>query len=331
MTRLAPTLEAFFTDRLLRQRQASAHTITAYRDAFRLLLAFLQHRTGTPASRLDLADLDASAINAFLAHLEAERHNSVATRNARLAAVHSLFRFAALRHPEHAELIAHVLAIPPKRKDRAIVAFLNDTEVDALLASPDRSSWIGRRDHLILTVALDTGLRVSELVGLTGKDALLHGPGPAHLRCVGKGRKERVTPLLQPTAALLRSWVREQRTSPDDPLFPTSTGHRLSPDAVQRRLEKYLATARQTCPSLHGKRLTPHVLRHTCAVTLLRAGVDISIIALLLGHETIRTTQTYLEADLTLKERALARTTPRHVKAGRYRPPDPLLAFLESL
>jgi integrase/recombinase XerD len=329
MTTLAPTLEAFFTERLIGQRQASPHTIAAYRDTFRLLLGFLQDRTGTPPWQRGMEDLDAPTIGAFLAHLETDRHNSVATRNARLAAVHSLFRFAALRHPEHAELIARVLAIPPKRTDRTLVSFLTEPEIDALLSSPDRARWIGRRDHALLVVTLQTGLRVSELIGLRCRDVSL-GTGP-HLRCHGKGRKQRATPLTAATAAVLRAWLHERRGTPDDPLFPTSRGRRLSPDAVARRLATYLALAQQACPSLRGKRLSPHALRHTCAVSLLQAGVDISTIALWLGHETIRTTQVYLHADLTLKERALARTTPRQVTAGRYRPTDALLTFLESL
>jgi site-specific recombinase XerD len=331
MTTLAPTLEAFFTERLIGQRQASPHTISAYRDSFRLLLGFLQDRTGKPPCKLGVQDLDAPTIGAFLAHLENDRHNSVATRNARLAAVHSLFRFAALRHPEHADLIARVLAIPPKRTDRALVSFLTEPEIDALLSSPDRSRWIGRRDHALLAVTIQTGLRVSELVGLRCGDVSL-GTG-SHLRCRGKGRKERATPLTAATTAVLRTWLRERRGAIDDPLFPTSLGHRLTPDAVERRLAKYLAVAQQSCPSLRGKRLSPHVLRHTCAG--LQAGVDISPIALWLGphikHETIRTTQIYLHADLALKERALARTAPRQVKPGRYRPTDALLAFLEGL
>ena len=329
MTTLAPTLEAFFTERLIGQRQTSGHTIAAYRDTFRLLLGFVHNRTGKPPSALGVEDLDAPTIGAFLAYLQTGRHNSAATRNARLAAVHSLFRFAALRHPEHAGLIARVLAIPPKRTDRALVSFLTEPEIKALLASPDRSCWIGRRDHALLAVTLQTGLRVSELTGLRCQDVALGSA--AHLRCRGKGRKERVIPLTRATTAVLRAWLRERRGAPDDPLFPTSTGRRLSPDAIEHRLAKYVAIAEQTCPTLRGKRLSPHVLRHSCAVSLLQAGVDISTIALWLGHETIRTTQIYLHADLALKERALARTAPREVRPGRYRPADALLAFLESL
>jgi integrase/recombinase XerD len=330
MNLLAPSLEAFFTERLIGQRRVSPHTIASYRDTFSLLLAFAQHRTGKPPSRLKLEDLDAPLISAFLDHLEQQRGNSIPTRNARLAAVHSLFRFAALRHPEHAALIARVLAIPPKRANKPLVTFLTDPEVDALLAAPDRSRWIGRRDHALLVLAIQAGLRVSELVGLQRRDISL-GRGP-HLRCEGKGRKERVTPLTRQTVAILRAWLAEQRGEPDDPLFPASHhGGPLSRDAVERLLTKYAAIAQRDCPSLKAQHLSPHTLRHTCAMRLLHAGVDRTVIALWLGHETTRTTDMYLHADLALKEQALARTTPPNTRAGRYHPPDSLLAFLASL
>lgn len=329
MTVLAPTMEAFFTERLVAQRQASPHTIASYRDTFRLLLGFLQHRTGKPPCQLDLADLDAPAIGAFLEHLEATRHNSAATRNTRLVAVHSLFRFAALRHPEHAGLIQRVLAIAPKRTDRALVSFLTEPEIDALLASPDRAHWIGRRDHALLLVALQTGLRVSELIGLRCRDVSLGTC--AHLRCSGKGRKERATPLAAATVAVVSAWLHERAGAPDDPLFPTSRGGPLSRDAVERLLAKHAAAATQRCPSIGAKRLSPHVLRHSCAMQLLEAGIDPVVIALWLGHETTRTTDIYTHADLGIKERALARTAPRGTPPGRYRPPDTLLAFLDSL
>jgi len=329
MTALAPTLEAFFTDRLIRQRQVSTHSVIAYRDTFRLLLGFVQTRTGRAPSTLNLEDLDAALISAFLDHLEVDRHNKTRTRNARLAAVHSLFRFAALRHPENSALIQRVLAMPPKRYDRTIVAFLDRGEVDALLAAPDRGRWIGRRDHAVLLLAVQTGLRVSELTALTNQDVHL-GPG-AHIRCIGKGRKERCTPLTKETVGVLRAWMHERGGQPTDALFPTSTGRSLSRDAVALLAARHTRTAAHICPSLRSKAVSPHVFRHTAAMRLLHAGVDPSTIALWLGHERVESTQIYIHADQTLKERALARTTPLGATAGRYRPPDTLLAFLEQL
>jgi site-specific recombinase XerD len=329
MTALAPTLQAFFTDRLTRQKNASPHTIAAYRDTLRLLLGFAWQHTGTPPSRLGIEDLDAPLVATFLDHLEHERSNSARSRNARLAAIHSLFGFAALRHPEHAEVIARVLAIPPKRFTRAVVSYLTDQETKALLAAPDTSRWIGRRDHALLAVAIQTGLRVSELTGLRGQDIQL-GRG-AHLRCTGKGRKQRCTPLTTHTATILRAWLRERRGQPADPLFVTSRGRALSRDTVALLITRHAAKASQACPSLQAKTITPHTLRHTAAMRLLHAGVDTSVIALWLGHEKTDTVQIYLHADLSLKERALARTTPPGTAPGRYRPPDDLLAFLEAL
>lgn len=330
MSALAPTIQAFFTGRLAGQLQASPHTIVSYRDSVRLLLAFAQQRTGKQPSKLTLEDLDAPLIGAFLDHLEQERHNGARTRNVRLAAIHSFYRFASLRHPEHAALIARVLAIPPKRHDHPTVSFLDTREIDALLAAPDRSTWLGRRDQALLALMIQTGLRVSELAGLRCQDAHL-GAG-AHVRVMGKGRKERATPLTKPTAALLRAWLAERQGQPADSLFPAShSGAHLSRDAVERLLAKHAIAARSDCPTLQGKPLSPHVLRHTCAMRLLRAGVDQTVIALWLGHETTQTTEIYLHADMALKEQALERTTPTNVKTGRYRPPDALLAFLETL
>lgn len=321
MTALAPTLQAFFTDRLARQRHASPATAAAYRDTFRLLLGFVTERTGKAPSMLSFEDLDAPVIVAFLQHLETDRHNSARTRNARLAALRSLFRYAAVCHPEHAAVIARVLAIPQKRFDKAIVAFLTPAEIEALLAAPDPHRWEGRRDRALLTLAVQTGLRVSELLGLNCGDITL-GTG-AHVRCDGKGRKQRAVPLTTGTVAVLRVWLRERGGLPTDPLFPTRTGRRLSRDAIERRVATHTAAAAKDCPSLHGKRLTPHVLRHTSAMALLQAGVDTSVIALWLGHEDVRTTQIYLHADLAIKERALARTAPISAKPGRYRPQTP--------
>lgn len=329
MSTLAPVLEGFFTERLIGQLQASAHTVASYRDTFRLLLGFVQARTGRPPVQLDLEHLDAPTIGAFLDHLETDRHNSVRTRNNRLAAIHSLFTYAALRHPEHAGLIQRVLAIPAKRTDRQLVSFLTDNEVDAILAAPDRDTWIGRRDHALLLVAIQTGLRVAELTALTCGDVEL-GVG-AHVRCHGKGRKERITPLTAQTTAVLRVWLTERHGQPDDVVFPSRRGGRLSNDAVAAAVTRHTHTATEHCRTLATKNVHPHVLRHTCAMGLLAVGVDITVIALWLGHESVETTQIYLHADLAIKQRALARTTPAGTAPGRYQPPDALLAFLESL
>jgi integrase/recombinase XerD len=329
MSALAPTLEAFFTDRLARQRHASPHTVAAYRDTFRLLLGFVQTTTGKAPCQLDLADLDAPLIGAFLDHLEHDRHNSPRTRNARLAAIHSLFSYAALRHPEHAAVIARVLAIPAKRHERAIVTFLTRPEIDALLGASDPTTWLGRRDHALLTVAVQTGLRVCELTGLTCAD-VVPGTG-AHVRCHGKGRKERITPLTTQTVAVVRTWLDERRGQAQDPLFPTRQGRPLSRDAVRKLVTKYARRAACTCPSISAKPVSPHTLRHSAAMSLLQAGVDTTVIALWLGHEQIDTTAIYLHADLTIKERALARTTPANTIPGRYQPSDAVLAFLDGL
>lgn len=329
MSALAPTLQLFFTERLVRQRQASPHTLAAYRDTMRLLLGFAAQQLGKEPSELEIDDLDAPLIGAFLDHLERDRGNRVRTRNARLAAIRSLFRYAALRHPEHAAVIERVLAIPSKRFQRNLVTFLAEEEVEALLAAPDCSTWTGRRDRAMLMLAAQTGLRASELTGLRCGDVHL-GTG-AHVSCLGKGRKQRITPLTPATVAVLRVWLAERGGQPEAPLFPTRSGRSLSRDGLERRLAKHAENAGRSRPSLRGKRVTPHVLRHTAAMRLLRAGVDTSVIALWLGHEQVETTQVYLHADLAIKERALERTTPSEAKPGRYRPPDAVLAFLESL
>ncbi len=329
MTALAPTLQAFFTDRLMGQRQASPHTIAGYRDTFRLLLRFAAERTHNPACELDFADLDAPLVAAFLTHLETERGNGVRTRNHRLAAIHSLFGYAALHHPEHAASIQRVLAIPPKRFERNLVTFLTDDEVDALLAACDRSSWTRRRDHAMITLAVQTGLRISELAALTCADAIL-GAG-AHVRCLSKGRKRRHTPLLPLTVEVLRTWLAERHGAASEPLFPTNTGRQLSRDAIELRVSHHVRAAAQACPSLRVKKVSAHTLRHTSAMRLLLSGVDVTVIALWLGHEQISTTNVYLHADMSQKERAIARTTPPNTTPGRYRAPDTLLAFLEAL
>ena len=330
MSSLAPTLEGFFTERLMRQRHASPNTVAAYRDTFCLLLGYLRVTTGKAPCRLDLQDVDAPTVAGFLQHLEITRHNGIRTRNARLSAIHSFFQYAALLHPEHAALIQRVLAIPEKRFDTALVSYLTLLEIDALLASPDRSTWTGQRDYTLLVLAVQTGLRVSELVGLCRQDVEL-GVG-AHVRCRGKGRKERCTPITKTTAGVLRTWMRTQGTSIDDPLFPShGTGRHLTRGAIWRIVANHAATASRSCSSLAAKHVTPHVLRHTAAMTLLHAGVDLATIALWLGHESIESTNVYLHADMALKERALARTAPPSVRAGRYQASDELLAFLDHL
>jgi integrase/recombinase XerD len=329
VTTLAPTLQAFFTDRLIAQRRASTCTIASYRDTLRLLLQYAQQQTGTAPSQLDIGQLDADLISRFLDHLEHDRNSAIGTRNTRLAAIRSLFTYATLRHPEHAASIARVLAIPPKRHDRTIITHLTKPEIKALLTAPDTNTWIGRRDHTMIQLDIETGLRVSELTALTIADTHL-GTG-AHVACHGKGRKDRITPLTKHTARLLRAWLRERAGEPADPVFPTSTGRPLTRDAVARRLTIHARNASLTCTTLHNKNITPHVLRHTAAMRLLHAGIDTSVIALWLGHESIETTRIYLDADLDLKERALARTTPASCKPGRYKPSDALIAFLEGL
>ena len=330
MSALAPTIEAFFTERLISQRQASPRTITSYRDTLRMLLAFAHHRTGKAPSNLDVADVDVTLVSAFLTHLEHDRHNSARTRNTRLAAIRSLFSYAALRHPEHAHSIQLVLAIPTKRHVQRDVDYLQPEEVDALLAVADHNTWLGRRDRALLVLLVQTGLRVSELCRLTcGNVQLVSG---AHVKCHGKRRKERATPLTTHTVAVLRNWMTERAGAATEPLFATSGGRPLSADAVQWLVAKHARTAAHTCPSLAAKTVSPHVLRHTCAMNLLHAGVDVAVIALWLGHESSQTTsQFYLHADMSLKEKALARTTPPNTTPGRYRPPDTLLAFLSSL
>jgi integrase/recombinase XerD len=322
-------LETFFTDRLLRQQQASPHTIASYRDTFSLLLRFLQQRLGKAPSAVTLDDLDAPVVSAFLDHLEHERGTSARSRNVRLAAIHAFFHYAALRAPSHSGLIQRVLAIPSKRYDRPPIAFLTDVEIEALLAAPDQRTWAGRRDRTLLLLAVQTGLRVSELGGLRWHD-ITWGTG-AHVRCQGKGRKERCTPLRKDTIAALRVWQREQRGRPEEPVFPRTRGGPLGRDGVAWLLVKHVTTAQQHCPSLHGKRVSPQVLRHSDAMALLHSGVDCAVIALWLGHESMDTTQMYLHASLELKQQTLEKTTPVNGQPGRYRPDDDLLAFLKSL
>ena len=322
-------LQAFFTDRLLRQRQASPHTVAGYRDSFRLLLRFAQERLHKNPSQLRIEDLDAPFIGLFLDHLESTRENSARTRNVRLGAIHSFFRYVALEEPAHALHCQRILAVPNKRHVRKPVEFLNREEIDALLAVPNRSTWIGRRDRTLILVAVQTGLRVSELIGLNYQDVVL-GRG-AYVRCLGKGRKLRCTPLRPETARMVGAWLHERHARSEEPVFPSIRGSRLSRDAIECLLTKYAHLAAPSCPSLKRKKVTPHVCRHAAAMDLLHHGVDRSVIALWLGHESPETTNVYLHADMRLKEKALSRTEPLGVKPTRYRPDDNLLAFLEGL
>ena len=329
MTLIAPTLQAWFTERMITQRNSSPRTIAAYRDTFRLLLAFASERTGKRPYQLDIEDLDAELIAAFLNHLEQDRGNTTRTRNARLAAIHSLYKYAALRHPEHLATIGRVMAIPFKRHQRPGLTYLNQDEITALLAAPDQTTWLGRRDQALLLLAVLTGVRVTELVTLTIGDVTL--TNGAHIKIKGKGRKRRATTLTPETVAVLRQWLKERQGQPQDPLFPTRKGQPLTRWGVRQLLTKHTATAATSCPSLKDKQVSPHTLRHTNAM-LLRAGdVDIATIALWLGHESIKTTYIYQHADPALKQRAVDRIAPVGAKPGRYRPTDALLAFLEGL
>ena len=322
-------LQAFFMDRLMQQRQASPHTVASYRDTFRLLLQYAQQRLGKAPSNLTVPELDTPLVGAFLAHLERDRKNSARSRNVRLAAIHSFFRYVALHAPEHSAVAQRVLAMPSKRYSRCPIAFLTSVEVDALLAAPDLTTWSGRRDRALLMLAVQTGLRAAELSGLRCED-IVFGTG-AHVRCEGKGRKNRCTPLGKDTVRVLRGWLRERHGQPGEPAFPSARGTALSQDALQYMLDKHVPVARRRCPSLARKRVTPHVLRHTLAMDLLHHGADQITIALWLGHESPETTSIYLHADMQLKERALAAKTTKKVSIPRYRPSDRIMDFLKRL
>jgi site-specific recombinase XerD len=322
-------LESFFTERLMHQRQASPHTISSYRDTFRLLLQYAQQRLNKAPSRFGFEEIDAPMVTAFLNDLEKARKITARSRNLRLTAIRSFFNYAAYEEPAHASQIQRVLAIPAKKYSRTLVRFLDRPEIDALLGAPNQRTWLGRRDHALLLVAVQTGLRLSELTGLQIHD--VHLTTGAHVRCLGKGRKERCTPLTKHTVAVLKAWIPELAPKTGDWLFPSMCGGRLSSDAVQDLLAKYAEIAGRICPSLQNKRITPHVLRHAAAMALLQAGVDRSVIALWLGHESVETTQIYITANLALKEKALAKTAPINSAHERFRPADSLLAFLTSL
>lgn len=326
---LPSLVQRFFTQRLFEQQGLSSHTVASYRDTFRLLLGFATQHCGRAPSKLLMEELDASFMEQFLRHLEQSRGNSVRTRNTRLAAVHAFFRFVAISEPALGLQCQRILAIPAKRCEHGPVEFLTEEEAAALVAAPDAGTWIGRRDRTLLLVAVQTGLRNSELTSLRRQDVAL-GTG-AHVRCLGKGRKMRCTPLRPDVIAILKEWLLRQPGEPGDPVFPCSRGGHLSADALQRLVSRHAATACQSCPSLKEKSVTPHTLRHAAAMSLLQRGVDLSVIALWLGHESSETTQIYLHADMRLKERALAHANASGLVPTRYKPLDPLLAFLEGL
>jgi site-specific recombinase XerD len=327
---IATLIERYFTERLIRQRNVSPNTIASYRDTFRLLFTFAQTRLHKPPSDLALSDLDAPFIGEFLIDLEMKRGASAKTRNLRLTAIRAFFRFVSFEEPANSALIQRVLAIPSKRHDKRQVHFLTRPEIEAILSATDRTTWLGRRDHTLLLLAVQTGLRLSELISLD-RNAVHLGAG-AHVRCVGKGRKERATPLSTIARGALQAWLKEPARKGGTVLFPNKHGGRLSADSVQSLLAKYVKVAAENCASLKPKRVSPHVLRHSAAMELLQAGVDCSVIALWLGHESIETTQTYLHAHIALKEAALAKLTPYQAgKKTRFRPNDRLLAFLEAL
>jgi site-specific recombinase XerD len=326
---LPALLQRFFTDRLTAQLQASPNTIAGYRDTFRLLLRYASQRRNKPPTKLRIEDLDSALIGDFLTHVEKVRRNSARSRNTRLAAIRSFYRYVAMNEPEYALHCQRILAMPNKRYVRRTVDFIDRTEMEALLSAPDQSTWVGRRDRAILLLALQTGLRVSELINLDCCDVIL-GTG-AHICCEGKGRKERSTPLRRDAARILEAWLKERSGNDDNPVFLTIRGDRLSRDAVEHIVRKYTLAASKACTSLIGKRVSPHVLRHSTAMDLLQNGVDRTVIALWLGHESVETTQIYMHADMRLKEKALARVASTNARPGRYRPDDALLSFLESL
>ncbi len=325
---LAALVQGFFTERLLHQMRASPNTVAAYRDAFRLLLRYASNTLGKEPAELAIDDLVPALVIDFLDDLESQRGNQVRTRNNRLAAIRSFFRYVAMNEPAHALQCQRILAIPQKRQQKKAIEFLEHEEIESLVAAPDPSTWLGRRDRMILLVLAQTGLRVSELTSLRRGSVVLGAS--AHVRCEGKGRKQRSIPLRREVAGALATWIEEESLAAEDYLFPSSRGGRISMDAVQRLVKKHARAA--TTPSIAEKDVTPHVLRHSTAMALRERGVDLSVIALWLGHESIDTTQMYLHADIKLKERALARTKAIHDGAeGRFQPEDELMAYLDRL
>jgi site-specific recombinase XerD len=322
-------VQRFFTERLATQLRASQNTVASYRDTFRLLLKYASDHLGRAPTDLQVADINADLVGEFLSFVETARGNTARSRNTRLSAIRSFFKYVALNEPQLLYHCQRILAMPVKRHEKRTIDYLNRTEIEALIAAPDLMTWSGRRDHTLLLLALQTGLRVSEIINLKCEDIVL-GTG-AHVRCMGKGRKERSTPLRKYCATALRNWLAEHAGDHSKPLFVSNRGDRLSRDAVERIVRKYVELASNRCATLKGKRVTPHVLRHSAAMQLLQNGVDSTVIALWLGHESVETTQMYIHANIELKEQAMEKTKPVTAPSGRYQPSDELLAFLEAL
>lgn len=329
MTTLATSLQTYFTTFAHTQRDLSGNTISSYRDTWRMLLKHLASAHEIPADALDFDSVTAANVTGFLDHLEHERGNNAKTRNTRLTAIRSVLARALPDHPEHAATITQVLAIPPRRTTRPVIEFLTPEEVDALLAAPDTTNWTGRRDHALLLMTVQTGLRISEVCSLTYGD--IHLGASPHIACTGKGRRQRVTPLTKTTVAAMTAYLTERSTRPGAALFCGPNGQPLSRDALEHRLAKHLSTAAITCPSIAGKHVTMHTLRHTSAMNLLAAGVDVSVIALWLGHADTHSTDAYLHADMAIKQAAIDRTRPPQVTPGTYRPEPDILAWLTAL
>jgi integrase/recombinase XerD len=326
---LAPHVQAFFTDHLCQHKRVSPQTLASCRDSFRLLLTFVKETVGIEPSALCVADLDTPTLLAFLDHLEHQRGNSIRSRNIRLSALRTFFRFVALRDPESIEIVTRVLAIPTKREDKKLVGYLTRPEIDALIAAPDRSSWIGRRDHALLLTLYNSGARVSEITSLK-REHVSFG-ATTFLELHGKGRKKRTIPLWTQTRDVLQKWFRELGAEKSQMAFPNARGRPLARHSVNYLIHKAVEGAAPDCPSLLTRPITPHLIRHTTATHLLQAGIDIATIALWLGHESVETTHVYLEADLATKEQALQKLAPVEEQEVRFTADDPLLAFLTSL
>ena len=322
-------VQAFFVEYLLNQKHASPRTVAAYRDAFRLLLGFVQEAKSVQPAKLSISDLDAPTILAFLDNVEQKRGNCINSRNARLAAIRSFFRFVQMREPAGLAVASRVLAIPVKRTERKLIGYLTRSEIDAILSAVDRSQWDGRRDHALLLTLYNTGARVSEIIGVRRDEIVLDAP--ASLKLHGKGRKERAVPLWTKTAQVLRTWFQELGSKSGELAFPSARGRRLSRHGVSYLLGRATDHAASSCPSLKSKRISPHVIRHSTAMHLLQAGVDPAVIALWLGHESVETTHGYVEADLTMMETAVGKLAPADIGPGRFKPGDQLLAFLTAL